>query len=312
MAPLRKHVSLPVLVGLVLSTYWAVAQTADLQHLRDQYVNKVLVVRGFYSGDTLRYDSSGSPAGDVVLGDWTTDAFVQIERIDALGANLKITSKRLMVVAAGRKGFQFAGGPGSKRWKKTKKVTIFIEQLVHDGHDNAATAVLSKIFVSPDDQFADLVPDYWKPCISRGLSGKDQNCQFSTDMAAALGIASPIQTPAPPAWIDPSTMTGLATVKAPIFFNFVGGNVKPPKPTYQPNPSFNEAARKARFQGVVTIGLMVDKDGLAKNVRILRPVGAGLDANAVHAVEGWQFEPAQTDGKPVAVEIVVEVAFHLQ
>ena len=36
----------------------------------------------------------------------------------------------------------------------------------------------------------------------------------------------------------------------------------------------------------------------------------GLDENAIEAVKQWRFEPAMKDGKPVAVEINVEVTFH--
>jgi TPR repeat protein len=37
----------------------------------------------------------------------------------------------------------------------------------------------------------------------------------------------------------------------------------------------------------------------------------GLDEKAVEAVRSWRFSPALKDGKPVAVEIAVEVDFHL-
>jgi TonB family protein len=37
----------------------------------------------------------------------------------------------------------------------------------------------------------------------------------------------------------------------------------------------------------------------------------GLDQKAVEAVRKWKFEPAMKDGKPVAVQISVEVNFRL-
>jgi protein TonB len=57
--------------------------------------------------------------------------------------------------------------------------------------------------------------------------------------------------------------------------------------------------------------LIVDEEGVPKNIQISSPLGAGLDARAVQAVKTWIFEPAQKDGQPVAVKIAVEVAFHL-
>jgi protein TonB len=37
----------------------------------------------------------------------------------------------------------------------------------------------------------------------------------------------------------------------------------------------------------------------------------GLDEKAIETVKTWKFDPAMKDGKPVAVQIIVEVAFHL-
>jgi protein TonB len=40
-------------------------------------------------------------------------------------------------------------------------------------------------------------------------------------------------------------------------------------------------------------------------------LGLGLDEKAIEAVNTWKFEPAQKDGRPVAVAINVEVQFRL-
>jgi TonB family protein len=44
---------------------------------------------------------------------------------------------------------------------------------------------------------------------------------------------------------------------------------------------------------------------------VLSSLGKGLDEKAIEAVRTWKFEPAMKDGKPVAAEIAIEVAFHL-
>ena len=85
----------------------------------------------------------------------------------------------------------------------------------------------------------------------------------------------------------------------------------PPKVLYSPEPEFSNAARSIRYQGVVTLGVVVDKDGTTKKIRILSPLGAGLDAKAVEAVKTWKFQPAYKDGNPVPFEIAVEVNFNL-
>ncbi len=91
----------------------------------------------------------------------------------------------------------------------------------------------------------------------------------------------------------------------------VGGGVSPPRVVYQPEPEFSEEARKAKYQGVCTLGLIVGADGRPTNIHVLSSLGMGLDEKAIEAVKNWKFEPAMKDGHPVRVEIAVEVDFHL-
>jgi len=91
----------------------------------------------------------------------------------------------------------------------------------------------------------------------------------------------------------------------------VGGGVSPPRAIFQPEPEFSEEARKAKFQGVCTLALIVGADGRPSNIRVVGSLGMGLDEKAIEAVRNWKFEPAMKDGHPVRVEIDVEVDFHL-
>ena len=91
----------------------------------------------------------------------------------------------------------------------------------------------------------------------------------------------------------------------------VGGGVAPPRVIYNPEPEFSEEARKAKYQGTCTLGLIVGIDGRPSNIRVLSSLGMGLDEKAIEAVKNWKFEPAMKDGHPVRVEIAVEVDFHL-
>jgi len=91
----------------------------------------------------------------------------------------------------------------------------------------------------------------------------------------------------------------------------VGAGVSPPRVIYQPEPEFSEEARKAKFQGVCTLALVVGADGRPSNIRVQSSLGMGLDEKAIEAVKNWKFEPAMKDGHPVPVAIAVEVDFHL-
>jgi protein TonB len=91
----------------------------------------------------------------------------------------------------------------------------------------------------------------------------------------------------------------------------IGGGVSSPVLTFKVDPEFSEEARRAKFMGVVLVNLIVDQNGNPQNVHVLRGVGMGLDEKAVAAVKQYRFKPAREAGKPVAVELNVEVNFQI-
>ena len=87
--------------------------------------------------------------------------------------------------------------------------------------------------------------------------------------------------------------------------------VTPPRVIHNVDPAYPEQARQAKLEGSVVLGIVVGVDGKAHNIRVVRPFGSGLDEQAVAAVQQWEFQPATKDGKPVAVNINIEVNFRL-
>lgn len=91
----------------------------------------------------------------------------------------------------------------------------------------------------------------------------------------------------------------------------IGGDVSAPQLVYQVDPEFSEEARKAKFQGEVLVHLIVDATGRPTQVRVIRPVGMGLDEKAREAVAQYKFKPARKGGQPVPVELNVAVNFQI-
>ncbi|MBC7927625.1 MAG: energy transducer TonB [Bryobacteraceae bacterium] len=91
----------------------------------------------------------------------------------------------------------------------------------------------------------------------------------------------------------------------------IGGGVSSPVPIFKPEPEYSEEARKAKFQGSVTLAIVIQADGTTSNIRVLRTLGLGLDEKAIEAVQKWKFRPSQKDGRAVAVSANVEVNFRL-
>lgn len=91
----------------------------------------------------------------------------------------------------------------------------------------------------------------------------------------------------------------------------VGGGVSAPAVLHSVEPEFTEEARQANFQGTVSLQLIVDAQGNPQNVHLTRHLGMGLDEKAIEAVRQYRFRPAMYQGHPVAVQIVMDVEFHL-
>ena len=91
----------------------------------------------------------------------------------------------------------------------------------------------------------------------------------------------------------------------------VGGGISAPRPVSTPDPEYTEQARLAKTQGTCILWLIVDDQGHPRDIRVVRGLGFGLDTKAIDAVKQWRFQPAMKDGRPVNVQISVEVGFRL-
>ena len=87
--------------------------------------------------------------------------------------------------------------------------------------------------------------------------------------------------------------------------------VTAPKATYAPQPEYTDKARKQKINGTVVLTMVVTEEGKVRDVRVTKSLDRGLDKQAIAAVSTWKFEPGTKDGKPVAVQLPVEVDFRL-
>lgn len=91
----------------------------------------------------------------------------------------------------------------------------------------------------------------------------------------------------------------------------IGGGVSAPTLIFKVEPEYSEEARKAKYQGTVLLAIVVGIDGRTQSVRVVRPLGMGLDEKAIEAVQKWRFRPGYKDGQAVPVQANVEVNFRL-
>lgn len=91
----------------------------------------------------------------------------------------------------------------------------------------------------------------------------------------------------------------------------VGGGVGAPQLIYSVDPEFSDEARRAKYQGVCLVQIVVDAQGNVQRAKVLRALGMGLDEKAIEAVKQYRFKPAMLQGRPVPVEVNVEVNFRI-
>jgi TonB family protein len=282
-----------LLLGLPILAH---ASATD-DNLQQQYLGKVLTLRQFYAGEKLRFDAAGRLAGSGTPGAWTTDSQLRVEKISLRDGVVHIRGRRLFLFYDS--GTQQARDLASlstddkklfskkkvDEWaRKIGKTEIDVECGVEQPEMADIARIMSAVFVAPDEDVATVMPDFWKNYFE---SKKPRTS---------------------PATLEP-TIPSLPLTQQPVYR--VGGGISAPRATFAPNPPYSDLARQAGYNAVVVLWLIVDANGLPERIWIARPAGMGLDEQAVHTVQMWKFDPSKKDGRPVSVQINVEVSFRL-
>jgi protein TonB len=80
----------------------------------------------------------------------------------------------------------------------------------------------------------------------------------------------------------------------------------------QKNQQYPALARQRKVEGRVMMEFMVQKDGTLTDAKVLKPLGSGLDQEALRLLKAapkWQ--PATYQGQPVKQKMVLPVLFQL-
>lgn len=88
----------------------------------------------------------------------------------------------------------------------------------------------------------------------------------------------------------------------------------PPIPTRRIPPEYPAFAKNSGIEGEVILEVEVFADGSVGAINVLKsllPGPGGLDEAAIKAVKQWEFQPAKSGGKPVAVWATLPVTFTL-
>jgi len=125
-----------------------------------------------------------------------------------------------------------------------------------------------------DDRMMDAMPDFWKLYYKAVAEKADYR-------------------PSDPAVLRQNTVDK----KAQLLTNF--------------EPDSNEFAQNNGVAGMALYHTIIGPDGKPGEIAVARPIGFGLDENAVKAIRAAKFEPAEKDGKPVPVLLDLVVQFRI-
>ncbi len=278
-----------VIAVLALHTTAQAQTTAD--EISARLKHKPLYLRGMWGEDMLRFVADGSPQkkyGTVTF----TESGIDVSSVKIKNNELHIAGQRV--------GLEFDPKGAMKRVRiegkdYSGKIAIVIE--APPGTD--LSVALETIFAPDLASLAPVLPVYWKYYARKTFMAPGTPVQ-TADVQGANGVGkngAPAET-SHAKGADPGTA-------------HVGGTVKPPKVLKTVEPQFTETARALRYSGNVQIYMWVDEAGSVSHLRVMRPAGLGLDEAAMAAVQQYKFAPATQNGKPVKVDLFIDVNFEI-
>jgi TonB family protein len=282
---------------LVAGLGWVDGAVAAGQTPGADLIGRSLYLRGLWEQDQLNFDATGQPVGKATAGSVTLSG-VDVVEAKMHGKSLVLTGYRVALVAKSnpkegleRRTIRSNAQVGKDSGKLIDKMKITIEP---DAAGSFAEG-LNAVFVEGLSGLGGSIPDSWH-CYARSyfVPTVAENADKTVE-ECATGRAHHETVP----------VNGARPVKR------VGGDVLPPKVTYQVEPKFTLAARKMKLTGATLVNLTVDKDGVPSKVKIVRAAGAGLDEAAVEAVARYKFAPATQNGVAVAVTLNIEVNYQI-
>jgi TonB family protein len=87
--------------------------------------------------------------------------------------------------------------------------------------------------------------------------------------------------------------------------------VSSPKCLYCPQRGYSDVARAAKYQGSVTLSIVVTAEGEVTSIYVMKAALFGLTTEAIKDAKQWRMEQGKKDDKPVSVRVQIESSFHL-
>jgi len=80
---------------------------------------------------------------------------------------------------------------------------------------------------------------------------------------------------------------------------------------HRKEPEYSNQAIQARIEGIVILSARIDGEGAPRDLKVVKPLGYGLDEKAMEAAAGWRFERPLSNGDDSPIPLTFEVQFRL-
>jgi TonB family protein len=290
------------LVALLLAIVGATASASEQEAanaLKD-FEGRVLVLRHPLQDSFQQYDAEGKALKSGDEGPWTVYGGVLVDRVRLSPDKLRFEGRRVL--------FLFLKGQfTAMEFKRLKRPVdppfppaVQLEVALVCPLDSAeeARTILGRVFALDTKGLLDSLPEFWRGPLDDELvydPSQKREAEFRMEL---------------PPYPKRARKAAPNVITSDQIFH-VGSEVTAPKATFTPEPKFTEIARYQKFQGILVVNLIVGRDGTVHQIRLVRPLGLGLDESAQAMIQTWRFQPSMRNGEPVAVEMNVEVAFNL-
>jgi TonB family protein len=250
-------------------------------------MGKPLYLRGFWADDKLKFGPDGQPEKAYKTTSFTMSGFDPTTiRVD--GDILKLTGNRVVLM------FDDPKNPKRGVMRVSENKNAKPEQInisLARGGDGTFAHALDATFADGLAELTPSLPDYWQIYAQTYFLPHTASNDSADDE------------------LDRKHFASVARADGKIIH--IGGAVHPPQIVYSAPPEFPDSARRQKTSGTVQVYFWLGEDGLPSHIRIARAMGMGLDEAAIAAVEQYRFKPATLNGKPVKVDLYIEVNFQI-
>lgn len=96
-----------------------------------------------------------------------------------------------------------------------------------------------------------------------------------------------------------------------LCFGQDAGKTTTPVLIHKVEPQYTDKARSAHISGRSLLSVVIDENGVPRDIKVISPLPDGLEEKAIEAVSQWRFKPATRNGVAISTKAQVEVNFRL-